>query len=180
MRNFFEIFGSALLIVVFTQISIDLQMAELQIPVTGQTFAVLLVAYVFGIKKGVLAVLLYLMLSIFGVPVFAEGKSGFDTLLGNSGGFLIGFIPAAAFAGYWSKQQSNSLLNAFLAMLIGTVIILVIGVLRLSINFGIEKALQFGLFPFLPGAVIKILAGGIVGWFLRNVVHKKTASEETV
>ncbi|MDO5656697.1 MAG: biotin transporter BioY [Flavobacteriaceae bacterium] len=155
-------------------------MAEIQIPVTGQSFAVLLIAYIFGLKKGMLAVALYLLLGILGLQVFAEGKSGLDVILGNSGGFLIGFLFASAVVGYWAENRTNSFQNTLLSMFIGTVIILMIGVFWLSYKIGFSKAVEYGFVPFLPGAVIKIFLGAIAAYFFVKLRHKKTASKETV
>ena len=166
--------------IIFAQISFTLAWSGLQIPVTGQSFAILLWAYIFGWKYGVISVLLYIVLGMAGLPVFADGKSGVEVLTGNSGGFVAGFVFASLLTGLLSDRLRNNIENAFIATFAGTVIILLIGILRLNWTFGFEKALAYGFLPFWPGALIKIVAGSFSGYYLKKLTIKKTAPNEAV
>ena len=133
------------------------------IPITGQTFAVLLVGYILRAQRGMFAVGLYVVLGLVGLPIFADGKAGLEVLFGGSGGYLIGFIAGAGIAGI-VPQKPFLFWNALLAMTIGTMVILLFGVGRLIQLYGIEKGLQYGLYPFWKGALIKIILGAGVAW----------------
>lgn len=176
MKAGFWVLAGTVFITIFTQISFNVELSELQIPVTGQSFAVLLWAYVFGWRTGLLSVILYLFLGIAGLPVFADGKFGFGVVTGNSGGFLIGFVLAALLTGWMAEFWRNTWVTAFLAMVLGTVVILFTGILRLCVSFGFEKAVEYGFIPFWPGALFKIFTGTLAVLFIRKFTTKKTAS----
>ncbi len=159
-KSITQILLSVLFVGLFAQLSIDVPVGESNIPITGQTFAVLLVAYILGSQKGLLAITAYVLLGLLGAPIFADGKSGVEVLLGGSGGFLIGFIVSAYPTGLlgekgWRKDFPKSLL----AMAIGTIIILIFGIGRLSQLYGFSKGLAYGFYPFWQGAIIKIFLG---------------------
>ena len=81
-----------LLICLGAMVSIDLPWKDGGIPITGQSLAVLVVGFVLGPKRGLLVIAIYLIAGLAGLPVFAKGASGIDTLMGGSGGFLYGFL----------------------------------------------------------------------------------------
>jgi biotin transport system substrate-specific component len=139
------------------------------VPVTGQTFAVLITGVLLGAKRGCLSVLLYVVQGALGFPVFSMGRSGLVTLLGPTGGYLIGFIAASYVVGWlaergWDRKVST----AVLAMIIGSIVIYVFGILWLYGFAGsVEGALVMGLYPFIPGDIVKILLAAILlpsGW----------------
>jgi len=161
--SFSKILFSVLFIALFAQISINVPIGESDIPITGQTFAVLLVAYFFKCSIGTLAVFSYVLLGAIGLPIFANGTSGIDTLTGASGGFLTGFIFSAYVVGYLGeKDWSISFFKSLLAMTIGTTIILLFGIGRLAFMYGVDKALEYGFYPFWKGAIFKILLGATI------------------
>ena len=157
-----------LTLLLFTQIEFHVPVFDIGIPITGQSFAMVLIPYIFGFKEGVLAIIIYLLLGLLGLPVLAQGGHGVDAFMSNSGGYLIGFIFGGAFSGYTSDKKVNNLKNAFLSMLIGTLIILFFGVVKLSFNFGISKAIEFGFTPFILGGIIKVLVGAFAGWIIKK------------
>lgn len=159
-----------LILFLFTQISFQLPIFDIGIPITGQSFAILLLPYIFGLKEGKISILLYLLLGLIGVPVFADGGFGIDAYMSNSGGYLIGFIFGGAFSGYISDYKTNNFKNALLAMLVGTIIILLFGVLKLSFNLGISKAIEYGFTPFVLGGVIKVVVGAFAGWLIKKYI----------
>ncbi len=167
---FFKLLLAVLLISLFAQLSIDLPIGETSIPITGQTFAVLLVGYYLGITWGTLAVCLYLLTGLLGLPIFADGKSGLAVLTGGSGGYLIGFIVGALLVA-WLRGQINApiFIKAFGLMALGTLVILIFGVGRLVQLYGLEKGLEYGFYPFWKGAIVKIVLGAIVVWAVDNL-----------
>lgn len=135
------------------------------VPITGQSLAVLLIGLLLPSPYGGLTVFLYLLLGALGLPVFAQAKGGWEVLVGGSGGFLLGFLPAALLMGWlrgrgWGQRLSSSLL----AHSLGTVLILGSGCLWLSILYSPGQALAYGFYPFWPGAVVKVLIGSIITW----------------
>jgi biotin transport system substrate-specific component len=156
------------------------------VPLTLQTFGVLFTGALLGARRGAAASGLYLLIGIVGFPVFAAGadgihRSGLDTIiglesgrvvLGATGGYLIGFLVAAAVVGALAERGWDRRLGSSIgAMLVGSAIIYAIGVawLALAANLGLADALAFGLWPFLPGDIMKLLvAAGLlpIGWRL--------------
>jgi biotin transport system substrate-specific component len=129
------------------------------VPVTGQTFGVLLVGGALGLRRGVAATLLYVLLGVVGLPFFAEGHAGLATVLGSTGGYLVGFVLAGAIVGRlaelgWDRRLGGSIA----AMLIGNLAIYVIGVPWLMVVTGATpaQAIEQGLTPFLRGDALKI------------------------
>ena len=155
-------------------------LAQSPVPITGQTFAVLLVGGALGTRRGVLSVLLYLAIGLL-LPVYAEASSGLDTFVsrnaagtivfGATGGYLIGFLAAAAITGRLAELGwDRHIVGAVAAMLIGNVVIYLVGVPWLAMAIGVDlpTALAFGLTPFLIVDGIKLLlAAGVfrAGWW---------------
>lgn len=160
---FAQVILAVLFIALFAQLSIDVPLVESSIPITGQTFAVLLSAYWLKRKIGTTAIFAYVILGTFGLPIFVDGQSGWDVLIGGSGGFLTGFIIAAYVIGYLGeKTWPFSFTKSLMAMTIGTAIILFFGVGRLTNLYGLEKGLAYGFYPFWKGAIIKIILGALI------------------
>lgn len=97
------------------------------VPFTLQTFAIFTVAGLFGMKRGTLAVLVYLLLGAIGVPVLAGMTGGVDKIVGTTGGYLLGFLPTALLVGYVSQKCKGRLLPLGLAMLGGLLICYALG-----------------------------------------------------
>lgn len=162
-NSFVQLVLAVLFIALFAQLSIDVPVGESSIPITGQTFAVLLSAYWLKRNIGTIAVFIYVIIGILGLPVFADGKAGWEVLVGGSGGFLIGFIIAAYVVGFLGeKNWERSLPKSLLAMTIGTAIILFFGIGRLANLYGLEKGLDYGFYPFWKGAIVKIILGAAI------------------
>lgn len=127
------------------------------VPVTGQTFAVLLVAAALGPRLGPASITLYLAQGLVGLPVFAGGAAGFARLAGPTGGYLVGFLAAALVVG-WLAQRGwdRRVPSAILAMLAGQVLIYAFGLAWLS-RFPLPVGLlEAGLLPFLMGDAYKL------------------------
>jgi biotin transport system substrate-specific component len=161
------ILGGSLLLAAGARISFWLPFSP--VPITAQTLAVLLVGSVLGPWRGAAAVTAYLAQGAAGLPVFAAG-AGIGYLLGPTGGYLLGFVPAAWLAGYLVAASPNrSHLRMVAAMALADAAIFVPGVLWLATVVGLRNALAAGLLPFLPGELYKIplaAAGLPVGWEL--------------
>jgi biotin transport system substrate-specific component len=151
------------------------------VPITGQTLSVLLVGASLGFRRGLASSMLYLVVGIVGLPVFAEHGSGIakiasvqggQLVLGATGGYLIGFVVAGALVGIlaeagWDRHLGGSVA----AMLLGNAVIYAIGLpwLAVAAHLPLEKTLAAGFYPFLFGDVLKlIIAAGLlpVGWWI--------------
>ena len=148
------------------------------VPGTLQTLAVLAGGALLGPGRGALAMLGYLALGLVGVPVFHDWKAlpPADFVNYFSAGYLIGFIPAAAFAG-WAAQRWRSLLGLLLVMLLGHLIVLGIGAPVLAAWTSIEFALERGLINLLPGMGIKSALGALLVYFWR--VRRSTSTSSS-
>lgn len=163
-------FLAALVLAIFAQLRIEIPWNEAEIPISGQSFAVLVIGFLMPRQWGLIAILIYLLLGIIGLPVYAGGASGIATFAKGSGGYLIGFIAAA---GLMSRLSANgwgaSFSKCLMAMAIGTIVILIFGLAWLAYLYGASKALEYGLYPFIPGAIIKAFLGALlVWWYLKD------------
>jgi len=150
----------SLLIAVLAQVRIPLPFTP--VPVTGQTFAVLLVAAALGARLGAASVILYIAQGALGLPFFAGGGSGFAWLFGPTGGYLAGFVVAAALVGFLAERGLDRRLSTSLvAFLAGTVVIYACGALWLSVFVGPANAIATGVAPFVIGDTIKALLAGV-------------------
>lgn len=144
------------------------------VPVTMQTLVVLMIGMSFGTRLAGITVLLYLVDGALGLPVFAGG-AGLAYMMGPTGGYLLGFLVAAVVLGQLAeKGWGKSLGTTIAAMVIGNVVIYMFGLFWLSQIIGLEKAVQFGLMPFVYGDVLKIvIAAGLLP-FAWKAVQKLT------
>ena len=148
-------------------VNVDLPWKDGGIPITGQSLAVLVVGFVLGRKRGMLVIAIYLIAGLAGLPVFAKGASGIDTLLGGSGGFLYGFLVGGYVCGALQENGfGNSFAEGLIVMAIGTALILICGIAQLTFLYGFEKALQYGFLPFWPGAILKIILGAMIVYYI--------------
>jgi biotin transport system substrate-specific component len=131
------------------------------VPVTGQTFAVLLVAAALG-RLGLASVIAYLLEGAIGLPVFAGGGFGVATIVGPTGGYLIGFALAAALVGSAAERGwDRHLVTALAAMLLGEVAIYACGLAWLA-RFPLPvPLLDAGLLPFIPGDAMKMVLAAL-------------------
>jgi biotin transport system substrate-specific component len=134
------------------------------VPLTGQTFAVLLLGATLGSKRGAASMALYIALGALGLPVFAGGAAGIAYLSGATLGYLVGFVMAAYIIGLLAERGlERSVRTSILPFLVGTVIIYACGVAWLTIMLGsFSKALTAGLLPFLIGDAIKLITATLV------------------
>jgi len=161
LRDLTLIVLGTLFTAILAQVQIPLPFTP--IPLTGQTFAVLLVAAALGSKRGVASMVLYLTLGALGLPFFAGGAHGFNVIIGATGGYLVGFIVSAYVIGLLAERGlERSVRTSIIPFLVGTVIIYACGVTWLEIVLGsFSKAITLGLVPFLIGDVIKLVAAAL-------------------
>ena len=162
LRDLVLILLGALFVAALAQVEIPLPFTP--VPITGQTFGVLLVGAALGSKRGALSLVSYLSMGIVGLPFFAGGAHGWNIVIGATGGYLIGFVIAAYVIGLLAERGlERSLRTSILPFLVGTVIIYVCGVAWLMLVLGsVTKALTAGLLPFLVGDVLKLIAASLV------------------
>lgn len=154
------ILGGSLLTALMARVEIPLPFTP--VPITGQTFAVLLVGAALGSRRGALSMAVYLLEGALGLPVFAGGAAGLARLRGPTGGYLIGFIAAAFVTGWlaergWDRRPATTAL----AMLTGNAVIYLFSLPWLAWFvggfLGPKGALALGLLPFVPGDLLKLL-----------------------
>ena len=156
----------------FVSLCAQVYIPTLPVPFTGQTFGVLLVGGALGFRRGLVALLLYLAIGLIGIPVYAQGRSGLDVIQGVSGGYLVGFVVAAALVGRLAELGWDRRIGGALAMMaIGTAVIYAIGVpwLKLAAGLSWTDAVAGGMTKFLIWDAAKLaVAAGIfpLSWWL--------------
>jgi biotin transport system substrate-specific component len=160
--------GGSLLIALSAQLQFVLPISP--VPVTGQTFAVLLLGALYGSRRGPATVMAYLALGAMGLPVFAGGTFGVARLVGPTAGYLVGFLAAAFVVGFLSERGwDRKPWTTAVSMVIGNTMIYVAGVLWLSRFVEWQAVLSTGFLPFLAGDALKIALATILlpaGWKL--------------
>lgn len=153
--------GSALL-----ALSAKIQVPFWPVPMTMQTFAVIVLAMAFGARLGAATVALYLLEGAVGLPVFAgtpEKGIGLAYMMGPTGGYLAGFLAAAGLAGWMAERGwDRSFLKAATVNMLATAVIFAGGLAWLAVMAGPAKAVAVGLTPFLAASAFKIALGGAV------------------
>lgn len=159
LRDLALILAGSLLVALFAQIEIPLQ----PVPITGQTFAVLLVGAALGSRRGAASLALYLAEGALGLPFFSGGASGLSHLTGATAGYLAGFVMAAYVIGLLAERGlERNVRTSLIPFLVGTVVIYIFGVAWLAVMLGsLSKAIAAGLLPFLIGDAIKLVAAAM-------------------
>jgi biotin transport system substrate-specific component len=168
-RSALLVLGFSLLTALAAQLVVPLPFTP--VPLTGQTFAVLLTGALLGPRLGALAMLAYLAEGAAGLPFFRGGAGGVGHFAGATAGYLLAFPAAAYVTGYLAERGwDRRFLTAAAAMALGSFVILACGWAWLALMFkGGGEAFRLGVAPFLPGDVVKIaLAAAVLptGWAL--------------
>ncbi len=152
---------------ILTGISAKLKIEIGFVPITMQTFAVLLSGALLGAKRGMASQLSYLLMGLAGIPWFSRG-GGIQYILSPTFGYIIGFVLAAYLIGWLcEKGFDRKIKTAVLAMLFGNILIYISGLFWLARFIGFGKVLAVGLYPFILGDLLKILLAGLLlplGW----------------
>jgi len=150
-----------LLLIACAQIRIPLPFTP--VPITGQTFGVLLTGALLGSRYGTFVVIAYVVQGLTGLPVFAGLKGGIAVLFGPTGGYILGFIPTAFVVGWLlEKGWYKNLVLTIMAFALGNAIIYAFGLPWLAFFVGWDQVLQMGLLPFLPGDLLKMILAVLV------------------
>ena len=192
-RDLALIVGFAGFVALFAQIQVRLPWTV--VPITGQTFAVLVAGGALGAWRGAGAMIIYMVVGMFLLPVFTpagattEGTwdlhfilpwSGSEALIWDlaSGGYIVGFIMAAALVGYLAEHRWDRGQWVHLAMLLGSVVLYVPGLLWLAYDLDVSlgRSLELGLYPFIVGDLMKLLLAAMVlpsAWLLVDKMGRR-------
>lgn len=144
----------------------EIQLPFTPVPITGQTFAVLLTGAALGMTLGAAGQALYVVAGAVGLPVYSGGAAGWEEArAAGTTGYLIGFIVAAGAVGYLAqRRQDRTFPNMFTAFIAGSFIIYAFGVAGLMIIFDMSftEAVVAGVVPFVLGDIIKAAAAGLL------------------
>jgi biotin transport system substrate-specific component len=145
---------------------IEIPLGFTPVPISGQTFAVLLVGAAYGPLLGLSSLLLYFFVGLAGAPVYSGGDSGWEIVKGATGGYLVGFIAAALLTGWLAQRRWDRHFNsAVAAMLTGSVVVYMFGLpwLAHTQNLDFTTTLKEGFAPFVVGDLLKLyLAGALL------------------
>ena len=143
------------------------------VPVTLQTFAVFFAAAMLGAKRGTLSVLVYALLGAVGLPVFSGMTGGFGVIAGPTGGYIIGFIPAAVIVGAAADRYDRRALPLAVSMALGSAVCYAVGTVwfMLLMKRGIGETLLVCVVPFLIPDAVKIALAVLLSNRLSRVVR---------
>jgi biotin transport system substrate-specific component len=161
------VLGGAAFVAVMAQARIGLPFTP--VPLTGQTFAVLMTGALLGSRLGAASLMTYWTAGLFGLPVFTGWAGGWAAAGGPTGGYLVGFVAAAFLVGWFAERGWDRDYRAVVPMLAGSVVIYVFGLAWLVRFVGAGDVLQSGLLPFIPGDLLKLAAAASAlpaGWAL--------------
>jgi biotin transport system substrate-specific component len=176
VRDAALVIGGALLTALFAQIAIDVPGSP--VPITGQTLAVGLVGATLGARRGASSLGLYAVLGMF-LPFYADGESGWDVVWGASGGYIVGFVFAAAAIGWLAERGADRVvLYAFLAFVVGQLIIFAFGLvgLKLAADESWSWTIHNGFVIFIFGGLVKAAIGAVAlpsAWRLVRKVEER-------
>lgn len=163
--------GAALLTALLAQVAIPV--AGSPVPITGQTLAVVVTAAALGPLRGVAGQALYLLLGMVGLPFYSEATGGVEVVVGATGGYLLGFLPAAYLIGLAARHgQDRRFTRALPLFAAGQLVIFAVGVPWLAVvaDLSAAQALEAGFYPFLVGGAVKAaLAAGLLSGLWRGV-----------
>jgi biotin transport system substrate-specific component len=150
------------------------------VPITGQTIAVLLSGALLGSRRGVLSQVVYMLIGIAGLPVFAGMRGGPGVILGPTGGFIWGFILMSYVIGKiietgYKRYQRHNIIILLMAFFTGGILILyTAGAIQLAIvlKIGIAEAFAAGVLPFMPGEFLKIIMATLLAIKLIPMAEK--------
>ena len=164
----------------FTALAAQIAIPTGPVPITAQTFAVLLTGALLGSRLGAMAMIVYLIEGASGLPFFSGGHGGLGHLLGPTGGYLVAFPAGAFITGAFAENGwDKRFFTAVVAMAVGSLVILLSGLAWLSLLTHTSPLLvfQISFLKFIPGDIIKILLAAAVlptGW----AVLKRKASQK--
>jgi biotin transport system substrate-specific component len=143
------------------------------VPIVLQNMFVFLAGLLLGSRWGLASVGVYLLAGACGLPVFAGGMGGIGRIVGPTGGYLIGYLPAVFIIGYISAKGAVRMGYDIIAMIGGTIVLYACGVTWLKILTGMSwsKTLAVGMYPFLVGDALKIAAAAAIARAIRPILR---------
>lgn len=163
LRSVLLVVAGALLIAVTARVSVAIPGNP--VPFTLQNLGVLVAGGALGLRRGGVAAALYVVLGAVGLPVFADGRSGLHVVLGATGGYVVGFVLAAALVGRLAELGWDRRIGGAVgATLLGTIVIYLVGVPWLAVTAGMSpsEAIAAGLTPFVLADLAKLLVAAVV------------------
>lgn len=185
IRQALLVVGAVVFLALCAQISWNLPFSHAKdgriVPITGQTFAVLLIGALLGSRLAGVSVFSYMAVGVAGIPVFADWSRYYSAFAGPTGGYIIGFFFAAVLVGWFAERGWDRGRWIVLPMLLGNALIYVPGLIWLNVWFhvmsfptGWHAALDNGLWPFVAGDLAKLVAAALVvpaGWSLAEWIR---------
>jgi biotin transport system substrate-specific component len=162
VRDAVLVTGAALFTALLAQVSIPV--AGSPVPITGQTLAVVLSAAALGPARGFAGQALYLVLGAVGLPFYSDASGGLDVVWGATGGYLVGFLPAAYLIGLAARQgQDRRITRALPLFALGQLVIFAVGVPWLAVvaDLSASEAISAGFTPFIVGGIVKAAIAGV-------------------
>jgi len=146
-----------------------------EVPVILYNFFILMMGLLLGSRWGAASIAVYLLAGGLGLPVFAGGKGGIAILLGPTGGYLIGFLPAVFIIGFISEKFKQRFSYDIIAMLCGTAVIYAFGVIQLKIVLGKTwmVTMALGVVPFIFFDIVKVVAAAVTAKAVRPIIMNK-------
>ncbi len=189
LRQLLLVAGAVVFIALAAQVSWNYPFIETRagnpVPITGQTFAVLITGALLGSRLGAASILAYLAIGVAGGPVFADWSRFYTTFAGATGGYLLGFVPAAFIIGWFAERGWDRSRWILLPMLVANAIIYVPGLIWLDRWLAImgyqAGTFEAGLWPFIPGDLAKLVAAALVlpaGWALVELLRGRTSDRQ--
>lgn len=164
---------SAALLAICSWITIPLP----SVPITLQTMGICLVAGLLGMKRGTLATIVFIALGAIGVPVFSEFTGGINIILGQTGGYIVGFIFTSLIVGFVSDKFKGKLVPLIISMIVGIAVCYAFGTAWFAVVYAktndpasILTILGWCVFPFIIPDIVKIAVAGILTNRLRKFV----------
>lgn len=163
LRDALLIGGAALLTALLAQVAVPVPGSP--VPITGQTLAVVLTAAALGPARGVAGQALYLVLGAVGLPFYSDASGGIEVVAGATGGYLIGFLPAALLIGLAAQHgQDRKVWKALPLFVAGQAVVFAVGVPWLAVVADLTpaQALEAGFYPFILGGLVKAAIAGVL------------------
>ena len=140
------------------------------VPISLGTLALYLTVYILGMKRSVIATVIYILIGLVGVPVFSGFSAGPAKLAGPTGGYIIGYIPMVIIAGLFVDRYFKNYLLSIIGMVLATAVLYIIGTAWLAYSAGMTPgaAIAAGVLPFIPLDLVKIVIAAFVGPILKT------------
>ena len=159
LKSIFLVLSGVVFLSIMSQLIIPLYFTP--VPISLGSFGVMLIALLYGRKLGTATVLSYVVAGSLGAPIFAGFKAG--SLFSPTGGYIVGYVVAAVILGFLSdKGIAKSYVKTFLSLLLVSVIIFILGALVLMLFVPIKNVFMAGVFPFIPGDMLKVVVATLL------------------